>query len=125
VLGESQVDRQESHEQGEEGADQCGRRHAEPEGAGGEGGEEPGHGSHEHDPLDAEVEDAGPLAEDFPQGAEDDGGGHAHHGGEEPGDECNGEYLFHQSFTAFMRYSVRRRAMSITMRAMPWITSAM
>jgi hypothetical protein len=24
-----------------------------------------------------------------------------------------------------MRYSVRRRAMSITMRAMPWITSAM
>jgi len=125
MLGKPEVDRQEGHEKCKESADQCGRCHAEPEGSGGEGGEEARHGAHEHNSLDAQVEDACPLAENFPKGAEDDGGSHAHHGGEEAGDEGEGEYLFHQSFTAFMRYSVRRRAMSITMRAMPWITSAM
>jgi len=125
MLAQSQVDREKRHQESQGHANKRGHEHAEPEGTRGNGDQEPGHGAHEHDALNAQIEHAGPLGKNLTQHGEDDGGRHSHHGPDQSRDKRRFENLVHHFRTTFIRYSVKRRKMSMTMRAMPWITSAM
>jgi len=83
MLAQSQVNREKSHQESQGHAHERRHEHAEPEGARGDGDQEPGHGAHEHDPLNAEIEHTGSFGKNLTQGGKDDGGRHSHHGSDQ------------------------------------------
>ena len=99
--------REDAVQQAEGHAGEEGDRDAAPERQAGVDGEPAGEGADDHDALDAEVEDAGPLADELAHGGEDQRRGDAQDGGPEAGGGEDVEVL-HGSGRA--RRVVRRTA---------------
>ncbi|MNL47871.1 hypothetical protein D3C87_1706810 [compost metagenome] len=74
-------------QQAEQGADKGSDQHAGPKIAAGIDGEPAGESACRHDPLDAEVENARPLADQLAHGREDQRGCYADGGNPEGGGE--------------------------------------